>query len=88
MTLPSVDQLPDELVVYSVKEVAVMLKVGRNTVEAEIRAERLRARFVGNRYRIRKLDLEEYLAGVDACDVEKTARKEEVKKTIKLRKEA
>jgi excisionase family DNA binding protein len=85
-----VDEIPDELRVFSVKQVAVILDVGRNTVEAEIRANRLRARFVGNRYRIRKIDLEEYIAGVNACDVDKKTQSGtgEVKQTIKLRKEA
>ncbi len=53
--------MADEIV-YTLEEVAKILRISESTVKRLIEDGELRARKVGRQWRIRKIDLDEYLA--------------------------
>ena len=59
--------VPPELRVYTIPEVAGILKIERKKVERLIKAGSLPAKLIGNSFRIRHADLQAFLENPDAA---------------------
>lgn len=51
----------DELIVYSLKDVARLLKVSRQTVYNYLKSGKLKATKIGKEYRVKEKDLKELI---------------------------
>jgi excisionase family DNA binding protein len=61
-----------EIVVYTIPEVAAILKVHRNTVERLIRGKRLPAMRIGSKYRVRQEALDAFLREAEGQHIQTT----------------
>jgi excisionase family DNA binding protein len=73
-----------DLVVYTIPEVARILKVGRHNVEALIRSKQLKAKLVGNRYRITQRNLIAYLNDDEPSGAETAGMSHQKKRLLRL----
>lgn len=60
-------EVPEDLRVYTIPEVARILQVGRHKVERLIRSGHLRAKLLGNSYRITHANLKAFLESDEAA---------------------
>lgn len=60
-------EVPEDLRVYTIPEVARILQVGRHKVERLIRSGQLRAKLLGNSYRITHANLRAFLESDEAA---------------------
>lgn len=57
---------PDFPLVFTVKEIAELLEVSKNTAYHLVRSGKLRSVKIGRQFRVPKSALEDYLAGIEA----------------------